>query len=90
MPLFTYVLTYGGRTAVRQERRSNFQGFAHLLIGDLPEDVLPALKGPLRKEASTKALRAPWAPVPDLKGVWRTSFEVGSSVFEMVAVESKP
>ena len=69
MPLFTYVLTYGGGTAVRQDRRSNFQGFAYLLIGELPEDVLPTLKGPLRKEASTKALRAPWAAVPNVKGV---------------------
>jgi len=89
MPLFTYVASYRGGTHVDQERRSNFKGFAALVIGRIPDNTLPGLNTALRKSVVEKTYWVEWQPIPNRTNVWRTSFDLDGSEFAIYAVQTQ-
>jgi len=88
MPLYTYVLSFREATYVVQDRRSNYHGSAYALIAAVPDHALPGLTDQLRREAGDKALRSRWDALPNRAKVWRTSFDLGSKTFEMLAIQT--
>jgi hypothetical protein len=89
MPLFTYIACYRGGTHADQDRRSNFKGFASLVIGRIPDNALPGLNNALRKSAVEKTYGVEWQPIPNRTNVWRTSFNLDGSEFAIYAVQTQ-
>jgi hypothetical protein len=89
MPLFTYIACYRGSTHADQDRRSNFKGFASLVIGRIPDNALPGLNKALRNSAVKKIMAVEWQPVPNRTNVWRTSFDLDGSDFAIYAVQTQ-
>lgn len=89
MPLYTYIVSYGGGLHAEQGRYSNFKGFAAAALAGIPEGALPALTKSLRAEMAHKAYRCVWNAVPNRSNLWRTSFDLGGSEFVLCAVLTK-
>lgn len=88
MPLYTYVACYKGGTYLNQDSKSNFKGFAALLIGAMPEQSLPDMDKPAIKIAVEKSYRASWVSIPNRENVWRTGFDLNGSEFTLYAVQT--
>ena len=89
MPLFTYVGHYQGRLRIDQDRRSNYSGFAPLVLGRMADDGLLGSSNGLRKEMADKAYRATWSPIQNQSNIWRMKFDLGGGELELYAVETK-
>jgi hypothetical protein len=89
MPLFTYIACYRGGTHADQDQRSNFKGFASLVIDRIPDNALPGLNKALRNSAVKKIMGMEWQPVPNRTNVWRTSFDLDGSDFAIYAVQTQ-
>ncbi len=84
MPLYTYVVTYNGKTAVHQERRNNFKES----IGQIACSLFPRFE--LRESDLLSVLmRSQPLPVPNAKRVWRLSLSGAEADFEMHVVETR-
>ena len=82
MPLYTYVITYRGRTHLAQARRSNFKGFADWAT------VIPDLGSTLQRELGEAAYRAEFAAVPNRKNVWKASLALGGDDLTVHAIQT--
>ncbi len=89
MPLYTYVAHYKGRTCVDQDRRSNYAGFAPLVLGRMADGGLLGSSNNLRNEMAHKAYRSAWAAIPNRLSVWRTAFELDGVQLELYAIQTK-
>jgi len=74
MPLYTYIACYKGRSHADQDRRSNYRGFAAIVLGRMPEGALPGLTSKsLRQEMVHKAFRSEWTLVSNRKNARRSA-----------------
>lgn len=89
MPLFTYIAAFKGATYAAQGSYSNFKGFVSAWSGALPENALPGLTAPLRKELSVKAYRGDFVEVPNGKHVWRKTIDLNGDEFVVYAVQTQ-
>ncbi|WP_112661884.1 hypothetical protein [Microvirga flavescens] len=82
MPLYTFVMSYKGRTAVYQHRKSNFKGWLSQVIAagfpDLAKD----------KAFTTIRLGEPEA-IPNVAHVWRFSVKLAEGELMVHVVETK-
>lgn len=76
MPLFTYVMSYRGKTVAKQLRKSNFTGW-------LREAVAEAFP-----ELGRSGFPAP-KPVTNLSKVWTAEREIDGDEFVMHIVETR-
>jgi hypothetical protein len=88
MPLYTYIANHKGGTYVDQDTRSNFKGFAALMIARWPADCLPGFNATLQKEAANQTARAEWNTVAGRSHVWVTQFNVSGNAFTLHAVQT--
>ena len=89
MPLYTYVVTYKDASYVAQGRFSNFKGFVTAWTSEMPENALPGLTTPLRKELFGKAYRGEFAEIPNRKNVWRKVLDIGGNPFVVYAIQTE-
>jgi hypothetical protein len=89
MPLYTYIATYKGGTQCDQDKRSNFKGFASLMVARWPNDCLAGFHSALQKEAAEKTLRAEWTAVAGLTHVWVTRFDLNGHAFTLHAIQTE-
>jgi hypothetical protein len=83
MPLYTYVMTYGGQTKVLQTRKSNYTGWIGMVVGE----AFPQL-GKKERVLITDIMRTRPVPVASTSGVWRLSCEGPESEFVLFVVET--
>jgi hypothetical protein len=89
MPLYTYVVSYNGRTFVDQDRKSNFKGFtSRLIAGGSFYDQLGLTKD-VRQEMTGAIARASWAEAPNREKVWQTEIVVGGKTLSMFAIDTR-
>ena len=79
MPLYTLVISHRGRTAIAQQRRSNWRGFYQAVIEKFP-DLAPA--------ATTMMRTAPEA-VPNLVRTWRADVRIDGEDLIVHIVETR-
>lgn len=84
MPLYTYVVSYQGKSHVSQARRSNYQGF-----GDWVEDLPQGFLTESQKTEVINQMYAGFEAIPNRINAWRKEFRLGSSAFTIIAVETK-
>jgi hypothetical protein len=84
MPLYTYVVSYQGKSHVSQARRSNYQGF-----GDWATELPQGLLSDSQKKEVIKQMYAGFETIPNRVNAWRKEFPLGNSVFTIIAVETK-
>jgi hypothetical protein len=84
MPLYTYVVSYQGKSHVSQARRSNYQGFGDW-AAELPQGFLTESQ---KKEVMSQ-MYAGFEAIPNRIHAWRKEFPLGSSTFTIIAVETK-
>jgi hypothetical protein len=89
VPLFTYIVSYGGANHVAQGSHSNFTGFAMTWASNIPTTALPSLTPVLRNELVHKAYRGTFSEVSGVKHVWRNSLELGGREMTVVAVQTE-
>jgi len=89
MPLYTYVLSYGGRLHVVQDSRSNFKGFAGSLLDDHAANSLGGLSDAVRQEAAALLYRVDWHKADGLAAVWRGGFDLRGKPFDVIAIDTK-
>lgn len=89
MPLYTYVISYGGRLHVTQDSRSNFKGFAALLMDSQAGKSLGGMSEAIRNEATESLHRADWSAIEGAAGVWRTSFTLQGTPFDVIATDTR-
>lgn len=88
MPFYTYIASYKGGTQSDQDKRSNFKGFAALMVARWPNDCLPGFNSSLQKEAVDKTARAKWNPVANHTNIWTTRFDLNGHDFTLYAVQT--
>jgi len=83
MPLYTFVMTYDGRSYVAQERRSNFTGFTTSWLRDIPVSTFPTLTTALRSELQKKMVfdDSKFTIIPNRKNVWFKQVEIAGQPF---------
>ncbi|MES2353116.1 MAG: hypothetical protein V4568_01740 [Pseudomonadota bacterium] len=89
MPLYTYIASFRDSTYVAQGSYSNFKGFVSSWSGDLPENALPGLSPPLKKELSQKAHGGEFAEVPNRKNVWCKTIDLNGERFVVYAIQTQ-
>jgi hypothetical protein len=89
MPLYTYIATYKGGTHCDQDRRSNFNGFAALMVARWHNDCLPGFHSALQKEIIDKISRAEWLALSNQKHVWVTETQLNGHAFTLHAVQTE-
>jgi hypothetical protein len=89
MPLYTYIATYKGGTHCDQDRRSNFKGFAALMVARWPDHCLPGFSAAIQKEAVDKTARAEWFAVSNQIHVWVTETQLNGHAFTLHAVQTE-
>ena len=89
MPLYTYIACFKGATYVSQGSYSNFKGFVSSWSGDLPENALPGLTAPLKKELSQKAYYGEFVEVPNRKHVWCKTIDLNGERFVVYAIQTQ-
>jgi hypothetical protein len=88
MPLYTYIASYKGGTQIDQDKRSNYKGFASLLVAKWPSTCLPGFAA-IQKEAVDKIARADWAGVPSQTHVWMTEVDLNGHAFSLHAIQTE-
>ena len=83
MPLYTYVMTYAGRTKVHQTRRSNYFGF-NLQIA---AEVFPEINGDRALQRAIMNTRP--APVESAERVWQAPLTGTASEFVLFVIETR-
>jgi hypothetical protein len=89
MPLYSYIASYNGRSYADQDSRSNFKGFATLVLSRMPTNALPGLTVNLQRELVEKAARADWAEVSNRKNLWVMKIELDGKPFTLYAVQTQ-
>lgn len=84
MPLYTYVVSYNGRTAVHQERASNFKGS----VGRVVCSLFPRFQ---LKESDLLSvlMRSQPLPVANAKRVWQLSQSGAEGDFGLHIIETR-
>ncbi len=78
MPLYTYVMSWKGRTRTLQVRRSNFTGWTAEIIREAFPDIPASDRLYLRPE-----------PVPNTERVWQASSSVAGSDLLMHIIQTR-
>jgi hypothetical protein len=89
MPLYSYIACYRGGSHAEQDSRSNFKGFAALMLGKLPPNSLPGLNANILRELVEKSSRAEWAAVPARKNFWLMQIMLDGHPFTLYAVQTQ-
>jgi len=85
MPLYTYVVSYKGRSHALQLKRSNFQGF-YEWIREIPNSIIPESK---QSELAGKIIRVQFEPVANRHNVWSKSIELDNEPFTVFAIQTE-
>jgi hypothetical protein len=89
MPLYSYIACYRGGSYAEQDSRSNFKGFAPLMLGRLPANSLPGLDADLRRELVEKSSRSEWSAIPNRKNIWVMQIVLDGRPFTLHAVQTQ-
>jgi hypothetical protein len=89
MPLYSYIASYHGGGYADQDSRSNFKGFAALVLSRMPSNALPGLTVNLQRELVEKAARADWAEVSNRKNLWVMQIVLDGKPFTLHAVQTQ-
>jgi hypothetical protein len=89
MPLYSYIASYHGGSYADQDSRSNFKGFAALVLSRMPNNALPGLTENLKRELVDKAARADWSEVSNRKNHWVMKIALDGKPFTLHAVQTQ-
>jgi hypothetical protein len=88
MPLYSYIASYRGGSYADQDSKSNFKGFASLMLGRMPPNAMPGLNSGLLCELIEKSQRAEWTAVPNRKNIWVRQIMLDGQPFTLHAVQT--
>jgi hypothetical protein len=88
MPLYSYVASYRGGSYADQDSKSNFKGFASLVLGRMPSNAMPGLNSGLLRELIEKSQRAEWTAIPNRKNIWVMQIMLDGQPFTLHAVQT--
>ncbi|NJB96525.1 MULTISPECIES: hypothetical protein [Sphingomonas] len=80
MPLYTYVMSYDGRTKVFQDRSSNYTGFLLAPISSSFPELKPAFGDLVRMTPK---------PVPGVAKAWGCTLDISGKPFNLHVVETR-
>ena len=84
MPLYTYIMTYDGKTKAHQTRRSNYTGW----IGQVVGEAFPQL-GKREPGLIAALMSVRPRPVVSAQHVWQISCKGAASEFILHVVETR-
>jgi len=80
MPLYTYVMSYQGKTKVSQHRHSNFTGFLGVPILNAFPNLKPSFDALFRMRPQ---------PVSNAERAWASSVEIAGEDFTLHVIETR-
>jgi hypothetical protein len=89
MPLYSYIASYPDGSCADQDSRSNFKGFAPLMLGRMPPNAMASLSTSLHRELIEISQRAEWKAVPNRKNLWVMHIMLDGHPFTLYAVQTQ-